>query len=506
MKSTRFSFRRVLLQLSLAVLLTWPAGQAWAIDTFFVGPRAMGMAGANVASVNDTTAQYYNPAAFGFFDCRDQQGNKIACDNNNIGRKKWGMDINAAAGYRLHNEFGTFLDDLADVNIDTLSATSVQSQSDLADLIDLVKNLNGLDDPGNAITADFNAGLGVRYGHFAVGARGFAQATGQVIELDQTNLGLTGSGDLNAEIANVSVSGIDGQVSLLTASQVAQLNAAGLTDPVAIQKIDFMARQQGVSAADTQGFVDLMANLVDQSINGSGGSLEDNTTTIKLTGFGLGEVPLSYGYALNDHWSIGGNLKLMIGRVYGNQIIVFNENSGDILKQTDEEFEETYNVGLDLGIMGRYRFVNVGLVARNINAPKFDGPTVVSPSGQSVKFDDLRVDPQVTAGIALIPHETLVLEVDCDLLENETTFDQFDTQNFSVGLEWDAFRVLALRAGAYNNISEDDIDWVYTAGLGLNLWAMRLDVAGAFSGDKAEYDGEDIPKETRLAAQLSVDF
>jgi hypothetical protein len=502
----KFSYGRILLKLALILLFTWTTGQALAIDTFFVGPRAMGMAGANVASVNDTTAQYYNPAAFGFFDRRDSHGGKMAYDNNNLGRKKWGVDINAAGGYRLHNQLGDYLDDLEDIDIDALSATSIQNQSDLADLIDLVKDLDGLDDPGNAITADLNAGIGVRYGHFTIGVRGFSQATGQVIELDQNNLGFSGSGDLNAEIANVSVSGFDGQVGLLTASQVAQLNAAGLTDPIAIQKIDFMARRQGVGAANTQSFVDLMANLVAQSISGSGGDLEDNTTTIKLSGFVLGEVPLSYGYALNNHWSIGGNLKLMIGRVYGNQIVVFNEDSGSILKQTDEAYEETYNFGLDLGVMGRYRFFNLGLVARNINAPKFDGPTVTSPSGQSVKFDDLQVDPQVTAGIAFIPFETLTLEVDCDLLENETTFDRYDTQNFSIGFEWDAFRVLALRAGVYNNLSQDDIDWVYTAGIGLNLWAMRLDIAGAFSGEKSEYDGDDIPKETRLAAQLSVDF
>ena len=203
---------------------------------------------------------------------------------------------------------------------------------------------------------------------------------------------------------------------------------------------------------------------------------------------------------------MGGNLKLMIARVYGNQIVVFNEDSGEILEQTDEAYEESYNFGIDLGVMGRYRYFNLGVVARNINAPEFDGPTVDTSSGESVKFSDLRVDPQITAGVAFIPFETLVLELDCDFLESETTFDDYATQNLSIGIEWDAFRIIALRLGAYKNLAEDDIDWVYTAGIGFNLWAMRIDVAGAFSNDKAEYDGEDIPEETRVSAQISLDF
>ena len=75
-----------------------------------------------------------------------------------------------------------------------------------------------------------------------------------------------------------------------------------------------------------------------------------------------------------------------------------------------------------------------------------------------------------------------------------------------MGVEWDAFRILALRAGAYKNLSESDIGWVYTAGLGLNLWAVRLDIAGAFTTDEAEIDDEEVPEEARLAAELSVDF
>ncbi len=494
---------RIPISFAIFALLLLAASPAAAFDSFLVGPRAMGMGGANIASVNNTTAQYYNPAAFGFFGRRGQDENRLSSDNNDLGRKSWGVEVNAAGGYRLHNEFGTYLDDLADFERADLT-DGIDSQSDLENLIKLVGNLSGLDDPGNAITADANAGVGIRFRHFGIGARAYFQASGRVLDVDTQNLGLTdglGTRDLNVEINNTTITGNDGQTLLLNSNQQQLLINAGL-DSNAIQKIDFLARQEGLKQENLSETVDLLAQLTEQTIQGTGGSLEENTTTVLLRGFALAEVPLSYGYAINDHWSVGGNVKLMRGRVYGNQIIVFEEDSGDILAETDEMYKETNTFGVDAGIMGRYRYVNFGLVGRNLNSPEFDGFTM----NGGADVEDVKLEPQFAGGIAFIPTTTLTLEADLDLTENETTLKGYDTRNLSFGLEWDAFRFLALRAGAYKNLAEDDIGWVYTAGLGLNLWAVRLDVAGAFSSENEEFDGDEIPAETRLAAQLSVDF
>lgn len=71
----------------LLVLIASTSGTLYAQDSFVVGPRALGMGGTGVAAVDDLPAQYYNPAAFGFFGHQppvEEQSDKgpFSVDNN----------------------------------------------------------------------------------------------------------------------------------------------------------------------------------------------------------------------------------------------------------------------------------------------------------------------------------------------------------------------------------------------------------------------------------------
>lgn len=512
-RATKLAFSTALLG-----ILALPAASQ-AMDTFFVGPRAMGMAGANVASPVDTSAQYYNPAAFGFFGRTetivDEKGReretRSLADNNNIARKDWGWDVvYAGGGYRAHKDLGDVIQNLSDVDLGALQNDGIKNEDDLRAVVNLANDLNLLQEKGNGLTAMAQGGSAFRVGSFALGVRGYGQGAAWVANVDTSNLGLDKSAvDLSVDIKTVAESaGYNtniANVSFLTAAQITTLQGVGFTDE-AIAAIDDVARREGITQSEIAPFVSTLESIASSSGGGGGGDLSQNTTTVAVTGFGLAEVPLSYGYAFNEHFSLGGNLKLMVGRVYGTQLLVFGNDNEDLLSKTEEQYEQTVNFGVDLGAMARFRWVQFGLVGRNLNSPEFKGPKITNDNGSTTKFDDVTVKPQLQAGVAFIPFETVTIEVDCDVIKNRTALPGYDTQYIRAGVEWDILRVLALRGGVYNNLAEDDIGLVYTLGLGLNLWAVRFDVAGAFSADTFDYDGKEYPKEAQIVAGLSIDF
>jgi len=144
--------------------------------------------------------------------------------------------------------------------------------------------------------------------------------------------------------------------------------------------------------------------------------------------------------------------------------------------------------------MPSYQF---GLTVRNINAPSF----TYSATGYTYKMD-----PQAKVGAAWMPSDEFTFEAGYDLTENKGVVETDKTQYWNLGFEWDAWSVLALRAGAYQNMSQSDLGLITTAGLGINMWAVRLDVAGAISTNKVIFEGESVPAYAMASLALSSDF
>ena len=175
-----------------------------------------------------------------------------------------------------------------------------------------------------------------------------------------------------------------------------------------VNNLDQALAQGGVTSVsnDVVDAAITVAEVADQLEAGSGGgSLESNQSSILFKGANVIEVPLSYGYALNGNFSLGGNLKFMRARVYYSRIRVFDQDKDDFLEEAYDDYDESNNFGIDLGGLCKYKDIRFGLVGRNLNKPEFD----YAGSG------DYQVDAQVRAGLAYIPSSWLTIAVDVDV-------------------------------------------------------------------------------------------
>jgi len=195
------------------------------------------------------------------------------------------------------------------------------------------------------------------------------------------------------------------------------------------------------------------------------------------------------------------------------------------MKDAFNEAEQTVTGGVDLGVVTRCSWAQVGLTARNINRPVLKGGTFKDADGQAFTVDDVALEPQLSLGVALYPFETLVMTADIDVLENKTVYSttsqrtgvlmagiernltvEYVTQRLGGGIEWNILRFLALRGGYSTDLAESEAGGMVHAGLGLNLWALRFDLAAAAATKTVEVDGEKMPRSAAVSAGLTIDF
>lgn len=488
-----------------------------AVDNSGLGyVRGAGMGGADSAVVKGAAAGMLNPAALGFM-ARETDGE---VDNNLLGQQRFGWNIlEAGASATLTGDLGDYLEMLADTDFSRFSVDILQDPKYIQDLLELAIALGNVSD-SDTVVANASLGTTVQVGHFAVGIRSFGQVGGWINDVDLFNLGLQiGINEIVDELYDAigkdgfDPSGYDPQT--LSSEQIQVLSDAfggALPDDDALYYLDYKlteaVHEYDLDYDEVQGAVDTLVGIIESS-GGSGGLLSDNTTSVTGRGFLAVEIPVSYGHAFNDSFSVGLTAKAIFGRVYGTQVWAFNEDNSEILEESLDSSRDDVALGLDAAMMYRIPKWQFAVVGYNLNSPTFDGyrqHVAVNGKPQTIRIRSVELDPQITLGAAWIPHRRLALSTDVELLETASLLNNYDVQRVSFGTEVD-LSVLALRLGAYRNIAESDIGWVLTGGIGAKLFALSVDLGGAVSiDDTVNYDGTDYPRTLQLHAGVSMNF
>ena len=196
------------------------------------------------------------------------------------------------------------------------------------------------------------------------------------------------------------------------------------------------------------------------------------TGTMALLALEARQVAFSYAYAFADKtFSLGVTGKIIQGAAYSGSTTL---TGGTDVSITGNFGKPTLSTAFAIDVGAIYRpssWLRFGVVAKDINQPTFDAP------GRG----ELKLGPQVRAGVAVNPYSSLTLTADVDATSNKTFVPGVKSQVLSVGAEQTIFsEFLSFRLGAFKNMKDAGTPFTPTAGLGLRIFALRIDVGGGY--------------------------
>lgn len=488
---------------------------------------ALGMGGAGVARNNGALTAYWNPAGGAFND------------------SPFAMNVGVGVGAKGSDGLAENIDKLKDSDFNNL--TKFDATSNVSDLGNVVKSLTILDDiqkrNGN-ITMDGTAQLAFSIKHFSFGV--FGNAEGYIspnIDIENILPNTTGNAAVSISgLYQAAVTPIPGQPLPTTPSGYFSNDQLGL---LAAQFAGSLTASGGLTAAD-KGMQ--LAIAIDNQLKGSNtpagttfnsltttiiptlatgsGTFNQNTSSLMTKALIYYEVPLAYGHPFDfgkyGKLGIGATAKIIQGSVYQNQALLVNRpggekiSSGDLVKEMTKNSESSTNFGIDLGALYKYdTWLSVGLVAKNLNSPKFKAPEYDAPVDNNPSLtvkkpgEDVTLKPQVRAGVAVDPLSWLTISSDLDLTDNETVApgtvvgSSAKSRNFGGGLEVHPYSWLRIRGGAYKNLANSDVGTVLTAGF--TLFFLDVDAAGTVN-DTFKIGSTKIPQEAKLQVAMSFAF
>ena len=202
------------------------------------------------------------------------------------------------------------------------------------------------------------------------------------------------------------------------------------------------------------------------------GSTVSLSGAMALSGLEARQVAFSYAYAFADKtFSFGVTGKILQGAAYSGSTTL---TGGTDVSITDNFGKPTLSTAFGIDVGAIYRpssWLRFGAVAKDINQPTFD-----APGGE-----ELKLGPQIRGGLAVNPYSSLTLTADVDATSNKTLVPGVKSQVLSVGAEQTIFsEFLSFRLGAFKNMKDAGTPFTPTAGLGLRIFALRVDVGGGY--------------------------
>ena len=520
------------LKISMLCAMALLLGQILSAQSWqFVGPRAMGMGGAGVATAYGPDAQYWNPAGL----TQDEDLNET------------GLLINAGVSLEASKNILEVIHSLSDMSDkykalqNDINSNNVVTASDISTIFAGLNDISKLVSNKTGALVNADVGLGFKYKNFSVSSRALGNAAVRpVIDTANIQFNTGGSGlSIGTNVSNPgtaysaaasTIQNVIDTYGLLPAIQslIGDTTATNSTE-LAYQIINAVNSYGGVTVAE----IEDMANTVAANASGASeilnqyatatGSYEDNETLAMADVAAFGEVSLGYGNRVFPGVKIGGNIKVISGYTAETGIMVLkdNEKFADILDKANKNKQNTNNWAIDLGalvnfseLFGKDIFWNpqIGLTARNINGPKFDRPAAPAGTDPAViaqwNSNKYQLKPQVRAGVSANPFKWMTLAADIDLTENDTLLDSIKSRQLALGMEINIVNSqkfnMPLRIGYNKNLAESSLAPFYTAGIGFDMLHFFIELAAAVSTETTELDGNKIP--SSAAASLTFGF
>ncbi|MDP1948544.1 MAG: conjugal transfer protein TraF [Nitrospirota bacterium] len=191
-----------------------------------------------------------------------------------------------------------------------------------------------------------------------------------------------------------------------------------------------------------------------------------------LRGLEARQLAFSYAYAFSDKtFAIGVTGKIIQGASYNGSTTL---TGGTDVSVTDNFGKSTLSTAFGIDVGAIYRpssWLRFAVVAKDINQPTFN----------AAGGGELKLEPQIRGGMAINPYSSLTLTADVDATANKTFVPGVKSQVLSLGAEQTILsEFLSFRVGAFKNMQDANTPFTPTAGLGLRVFAFRMDVGGGY--------------------------